>query len=104
MSFRSERERTQYVKRAAQSNVLQKFQKREQFLATSSQSSNKPLCFSARSFQQTHPGMMRPDANGSIHIDADATIVSPMLLGVADGVSSLEELGIDGSELPNELL
>jgi len=36
--------------------------------------------------------------------DADATIVSPMLLGVADGVSQIEDFGIDASELPHELL
>jgi protein phosphatase PTC7 len=36
--------------------------------------------------------------------DADATLVSPMLLGIADGVSQIEEFGIDASLLPNELL
>lgn len=38
------------------------------------------------------------------HRDADATLVSPMLVGIADGVSQIEEFGIDASELPNELL
>eukprot|EP00435_Cladocopium_sp_Y103_P064439 s147_g26.t1 len=36
--------------------------------------------------------------------DADATLASPMVLGVADGVSQLEEFGMDASELPQELL
>merc|ERR1719198_2436739 len=36
--------------------------------------------------------------------DADATLCSPMLVGIADGVSQIEEFGIDASELPNELL
>merc|ERR1719446_1789033 len=36
--------------------------------------------------------------------DADATLCSPMLVAVADGVSQIEEFGIDASELPNELL
>merc|ERR1719506_2572938 len=52
----------------------------------------------------THPGKMRTGADGRLHKDADATLASPMLVGVADGVSQLEEFGIDASELPNELL
>ncbi|CAE8743728.1 unnamed protein product, partial [Polarella glacialis] len=62
-------------------------------------SKNKPLCFSARAYQKTHPGKMTGG-----HKDADATLASPMLLGVADGVSQLEEFGMDASELPQELL
>ncbi|CAJ1448293.1 unnamed protein product [Effrenium voratum] len=38
------------------------------------------------------------------HRDADATLVSPMVVGVADGVSQIEEYGIDSSQLPTELL
>merc|ERR1719460_515168 len=52
----------------------------------------------------THPGKMRTGADGRVHKDADATLASPMLVGVADGVSQLEEFGIDASELPHELL
>jgi protein phosphatase PTC7 len=36
--------------------------------------------------------------------DADATLTSPMLLGVCDGVSQLEEYGMDPALLPHELL
>jgi len=36
--------------------------------------------------------------------DADATLTSPMLLGVCDGVSQLEEYGMDPAVLPHELL
>merc|ERR1719506_2071950 len=52
----------------------------------------------------THPGKMRADRHGNIHKDADATLASPMMLGVADGVSQLEEFGIDASHLPTQLL
>jgi len=51
---------------------LEIFQKREQRFEEQYQR-NKPLRFSARAFQ-----------------DADATLTSPMLLGVCDGVSQLE--------------
>jgi len=81
-----------------QRGILDEFQRRDQHFAEEYQK-NKPLCFSARAYQKTHPGKMR---NG--HKDADATLASPMLLGVADGVSQLEEFGMDASELPNELL
>mmetsp|Transcript_101690 Transcript_101690/g.283101 ORF Transcript_101690/g.283101 Transcript_101690/m.283101 type:complete len:419 (+) Transcript_101690:113-1369(+) len=81
-----------------QRGLLDEFQRRDQHF-TEEYQKNKPLCFSARSYQKTHPGKMR---NG--HKDADATLASPMLLGVADGVSQLEEFGMDASELPNELL
>jgi len=97
------RESTFLVPAHKQRTVLHEFKKREQHFQNEYQP-NKPLCFSARSYQRTHPGMMRPDANGKVHKDADAALVSPMMLGVADGVSSLGKLGIDGSELPNELL
>jgi len=60
---------------------------------------SRPLCFTARCHQLTHPAKRRAD-----HKDADVTLASPMLLAVADGVSQLEEFGIDPTELPNELL
>jgi len=81
-----------------QRGLLDDFQKRDQHF-TEEYQKNKPLCFSARAYQRTHPGKMK---NG--HKDADATLASPMLLGVADGVSQLEEFGMDASELPQELL
>eukprot|EP00928_Gymnodinium_smaydae_P019287 TRINITY_DN17388_c0_g5_i1.p1 TRINITY_DN17388_c0_g5~~TRINITY_DN17388_c0_g5_i1.p1 ORF type:complete len:421 (+),score=93.46 TRINITY_DN17388_c0_g5_i1:71-1333(+) len=81
-----------------QKDILDKFQKREQHFTTEYQK-NKPLCFSARAFQQTHPAKVRMG-----YKDADATLTSPMLLGVCDGVSQLEEFGMDPSELPIELL
>jgi serine/threonine protein phosphatase PrpC len=77
---------------------LDALQRREQHFSEQYQK-NKPLCFNARAYQKTHP---RKAAQG--HKDADATLVSPMLVGVADGVSQIEEFGIDASELPNELL
>jgi len=81
-----------------QRSIMDDFQRREQHFSEEYQK-NKPLCFSARAYQRTHPGKMRGG-----HKDADATLASPMLLGVADGVSQLEEFGMDASELPNELL
>lgn len=62
-------------------------------------SKNKPLCFNARAYQETHPNKIVKGQK-----DADATLCSPMLVAVADGVSQIEEFGIDASELPNELL
>jgi len=63
----------------------------------------KPLCFNAKAFQKTHPKKAaQPKQLG--RKDADATLVSPMLVAIADGVSQIEEFGIDASELPNELL
>eukprot|EP00427_Karlodinium_veneficum_P018196 CAMPEP_0169144238 /NCGR_PEP_ID=MMETSP1015-20121227/46122_1 /TAXON_ID=342587 /ORGANISM="Karlodinium micrum, Strain CCMP2283" /LENGTH=357 /DNA_ID=CAMNT_0009211449 /DNA_START=65 /DNA_END=1135 /DNA_ORIENTATION=+ len=60
---------------------------------------NKPLCFHAKAYQKTHPAKA---AKGQP--DADVTLCTPMLLGVADGVSQMEDYGIDASELPRELL
>ena len=80
-----------------QRGILDEFQRRDQHFSEEYQT-NKPLCFSARSFQKTHPGKSKD------HKDADATVASPMLLGVADGVSQVEEFGIDASRLPRELL
>lgn len=81
-----------------QRHLLDEFQKRGQHLSEAYQK-NKPLCFNASAYQKTHP-----QKAGNGHKDADATLVSPMLLGVADGVSQIEEFGMDASELPNELL
>lgn len=86
------------VDTAQQRNIMDTFQRREQHF-TEEYQKNKPLCFSARAYQMTHPGKMRGG-----HKDADATLASPMLLGVADGVSQLEEFGMDAAELPHELL
>jgi len=83
---------------ASQRHNLDQLQRRGEHLAEEYQK-NKPLCFSAGAYQKTHP---QKAAQG--HRDADATLVSPMLLGCADGVSQVEEFGIDSSELPNELL
>jgi serine/threonine protein phosphatase PrpC len=66
-------------------------------------SKNKPLCFNAKPYQQTHPKKAM-QAKKLGRRDADATLVSPMLVAIADGVSQIEEFGIDASELPNELL
>jgi len=86
------------VKSNEQQKMLGEFKKREQHF-TEEYQKNKPLCFSARAFQDTHPAKVRMG-----YKDADATLTSPMLLGVCDGVSQLEEFGMDPSELPNELL
>lgn len=59
----------------------------------------KPLCFSARAYQRTHP---EKELQGCK--DADATLASPMVLGVCDGVSQVENLGLDAARLPKELL
>mmetsp|Transcript_50990 Transcript_50990/g.93212 ORF Transcript_50990/g.93212 Transcript_50990/m.93212 type:complete len:448 (+) Transcript_50990:94-1437(+) len=64
---------------------------------------NKPLCFNAKAFQKTHPKKAQI-AKAYGRRDADATLCSPMLVAIADGVSQIEEFGIDASELPNELL
>lgn len=77
---------------------LEEFQRNEQHF-TEEYQKNKPLCFSARAFQQTHPAKVKMG-----YKDADATKTSPMLLGVCDGVSQLEEFNMDPSLLPNELL
>lgn len=73
--------------------------RREQHFAEQYQK-NKPLMFNGNAFQKTHP----QKASVLGHRDADATVVSPMLLGCADGVSQIEEFGIDASKLPRELL
>lgn len=59
----------------------------------------KPLCFNARSYQKTHPDKLRRR-----HKDADATLAASMALGVADGVSHLEDFGLDAAKFPRDLL
>jgi len=81
-----------------QRGTLDALVKREQHFAEQYQK-NKPLCFNAKAYQKTHPTKA---AKGQS--DADATLCSPMLIAIADGVSQIEEFGIDASELPNELL
>jgi protein phosphatase PTC7 len=81
-----------------QRGTLDAMVKREQHFDESYQK-NKPLCFNAKAFQKTHPIKARKGQK-----DADATLCSPMLVAIADGVSQIEEFGIDASELPNELL
>lgn len=77
---------------------LDEFKRREQQLAEAYHK-NKPLCFNACSYQKTHPVKAQKG-----HKDADACLTVPMVLGVADGVSQIEDFGIDASMLPNELL
>jgi len=81
-----------------QRHLLAKFKRNEQQFSEGYQT-NKPLCFNGRGYQKTHPKKVQQGRT-----DADATLVCPMLLGVADGVSQIEDFGIDPSELPNDLL
>lgn len=81
-----------------QRGTLDALVRREQHFAEQYQK-NKPLCFNAKAYQKTHPQKACKGMK-----DADATLCSPMLVAVADGVSQIEEFGIDASELPNELL
>merc|ERR1719215_1995452 len=78
---------------------LEQLKRREQHLAEQYQK-GKPLSFNAGAYQKTHPQKAAKPG----HIDADVTLVSPMLIGVADGVSQIAEYGLDPSELPKELL
>jgi len=89
---------TFFVSSDRQRGILDDFHRKDQRLAEH-YCKNKPLCFSAQAYQKTHPGKAREG-----HRDADATVHSPLLLGVADGVSQVEEFGIDASRLPHELL
>merc|ERR1719326_669320 len=86
------------VQSAKAKGVMEQFKKERDHI-TEEFTKNKPLCFSARAYQMTHPAKARAN-----HRDADATRTSPMLLGVCDGVSQLEDFGMDASELPKELL
>jgi len=85
-----------------QKNNLESLVRREQHFSEL-YSTNKPLCFNAKAYQKTHP-KKAAIAKKLGRKDADATLVSPMLVGIADGVSQIEDYGIDASELPNELL
>jgi len=78
---------------------LQEFKRNDQHLSEDYRK-NKPLCFSARGYQKTHPRK----AERGHHRDADVTLCSPICLGVADGVSQIEDFGIDSSALPRELM
>mmetsp|Transcript_100549 Transcript_100549/g.181499 ORF Transcript_100549/g.181499 Transcript_100549/m.181499 type:complete len:408 (+) Transcript_100549:115-1338(+) len=89
---------TFFVGAEKQRKDLDGFQRREQMLAEAYHE-NKVLCYNARAYQKTHPVKARQG-----HRDADATLEAPMILGVADGVSQIEDFGIDSSELPNQLL
>eukprot|EP00929_Paragymnodinium_shiwhaense_P019114 TRINITY_DN13136_c0_g3_i1.p1 TRINITY_DN13136_c0_g3~~TRINITY_DN13136_c0_g3_i1.p1 ORF type:complete len:443 (-),score=111.24 TRINITY_DN13136_c0_g3_i1:202-1530(-) len=93
-----QRNPTFVVGQVQQRENLAQLQRREQHL-NEEYRRNKPLCFSARGYQKTHPTKVLQGRT-----DADATLVSPMLLGVADGVSQIEDFGIDPAELPHELL
>ncbi|CAE8692721.1 unnamed protein product [Polarella glacialis] len=97
---------TVYVGTKWHKGILETFQRKEQHLSEAytqrkpfCSSQHKPLCFSAKAFQKTHPVKVKEGSR-----DADATMVSPMILGVADGVSQIEQYGIDPSLLPRELL
>jgi len=81
-----------------QRSILDVFKRREQGVAEECHK-NKPLCFQGRAYQLTHPSKVERGCT-----DADATLVTPMLVGVADGVSQIEDYGINPAELPNELL
>jgi protein phosphatase PTC7 len=81
-----------------QRELLDQFQRRCLHFSEAYQK-NKPLCFSARAFQKSHPEKEEEGID-----DADATLASPMLLGICDGVSQVNDLGLDAAELPKELL
>eukprot|EP00930_Biecheleria_cincta_P035093 TRINITY_DN2416_c0_g1_i1.p1 TRINITY_DN2416_c0_g1~~TRINITY_DN2416_c0_g1_i1.p1 ORF type:complete len:506 (-),score=113.61 TRINITY_DN2416_c0_g1_i1:113-1630(-) len=89
---------TFFVGAENQRNNLQKLQRREQQLAEAYHK-NKPLCFNASSYQKTHPVKALKG-----HSDADVCLTAPLVTGVADGVSQVEDFGIDASLLPKELL
>lgn len=84
---------------AARDN-LEHFQKKEEHVETSfGKRMDIPLCFNGETYQLTHPAKQRLG-----YKDADSCLVSPMMVGVCDGVSQLEEYGMDPSELPQELM
>jgi len=89
---------TFFVSAEKQRRNLDEFQCCEQKLSTECHK-ERPLCFSAQACRKTHPKKAWEGRS-----DADATMVSPMVLGVADGVSQVEDFGIDGRQLPRELL
>ncbi|CAE8599425.1 unnamed protein product [Polarella glacialis] len=81
-----------------QQEQLDKFQRRCLHFSETHQE-NKPLCFNAKAFQKTHPSKISKGQS-----DDDVTLASPMLLGICDGVSQVNDMGVDASELPRELL
>lgn len=89
---------TFFVGAERQKKNMEDFHRKEQCLAEAYHK-NKPLCFQSQAYQQTHPTKAQKG-----HKDADATLTAPMILGVADGVSQIEDFGIDASLLPRELL
>jgi serine/threonine protein phosphatase PrpC len=89
---------TFYVETEEQRRILSTFQKNTEDIQEEVHKS-KTLCFSAQAYQKQHPDKTRKGIR-----DADATLGSPMILGVADGVSQIEDFGIDASMLPRELL
>lgn len=86
------------VKAKEQKELLEQFQRRCLHFFEAFQR-NKPLCFNARAYQRTHPEREQMGC-----VDADATLASPLVLGICDGVSQVTELGLDASKLPKELL
>jgi len=89
---------TFYVESERQRSTLETFQRREELIKEEIHK-NKVLCFQAKEYQKQHPDKAKRKIR-----DADVTMESPMILGVADGVSQIEDFGIDASELPKELL
>mmetsp|Transcript_107570 Transcript_107570/g.309624 ORF Transcript_107570/g.309624 Transcript_107570/m.309624 type:complete len:417 (-) Transcript_107570:99-1349(-) len=89
---------TFFAERQQQLDNLAALQRREQHLAEV-YTKNKPLCFSGAAYQKTHPVKAQRGRK-----DADVTLSTPSVLGVADGVSQIEDFGIDASLLPKELL
>lgn len=89
---------TFFVEANAQQRNLANLRRENQQLAESYHRS-KPLCFSAGTYQLTHPVKAMRGRK-----DADAALLTPCVLGVADGVSQIEDFGIDAAELPQELL
>uniref|UniRef100_A0A7S4UJ61 Protein phosphatase n=1 Tax=Alexandrium monilatum TaxID=311494 RepID=A0A7S4UJ61_9DINO len=89
---------TFFVSSDRQRATLEEFHKKDQHLSEAFQK-NKALCFNASAYQRTHPQKVKEG-----HRDADATVNAPLILGVADGVSQVEDFGIDASLLPHELL
>lgn len=81
-----------------QREILDQFQRRCLHFSEAWQK-NQPLCFNARAYQKMHP-----EKENEGREDADATLASPMLLGVCDGVSQVGDYGLDPSKLPRELL
>jgi len=89
---------TFYVETEQQRRILSTFSKNTEDIKEEVHK-NKTLCFNAQAYQKQHPDKTKKGIR-----DADVTLGSPMILGIADGVSQIEEFGIDASLLPRELL